>query len=78
MNAGGELWAKHCCRCMNLLTSHPVAMPVISFRILFTGRIKEKTASQNHIDKFSGIMDDETANQMLEAVQECRRIEPDE
>ena len=39
---------------------------------------KKKTASQEHIDKFFGIIDDETAKTMLEASQECRRIEPDE
>ena len=39
---------------------------------------KQKTASQEHIDKFFGIMDDKTAEQMLEASQECRRIEPNE
>ena len=39
---------------------------------------RAKTASQKHIDKFFGIMDDETSEQMLAAVQECRRIEPDE
>ncbi len=39
---------------------------------------KQKTASQEHIDKFFGIINDADAKQMLDAVQECRRIELDE
>ena len=38
-------------------------------------RKKEKTASQSHIDKFFGILSDEDAKIMLEAVDECRKIE---
>ena len=45
---------------------------------LFIVSKREKTASQSHIDKFFGTVDDETSEQMLQAVAECRRIEPDE
>lgn len=37
-----------------------------------------RTESEKHLDNFFGIMDDETAQQMLQDVAECRRIEPNE
>ena len=39
---------------------------------------RQKTASQEHIDKFFGILSDEDAAIMMSAIDECRRIEPDE
>lgn len=45
---------------------------------IITKRQTEKTASQFHIDKFFGSIDDEEAASMMSAVEECRRIEPNE
>ncbi len=51
---------------------------VYDFVLHLVEKKDERTESQKHLDEFFGIIDDETAEVMLQAVAECRRIEPNE
>ena len=51
---------------------------VYDFVLHLVEKKDERTKSQKHLDEFFGIIDDETAEVMLQAVAECRRIEPNE
>ncbi|MBQ9623911.1 MAG: hypothetical protein IJP61_01110 [Treponema sp.] len=45
---------------------------------LLSKKDAKKNASREHLKKFFGTISEEEANEMLEAVKECRRIEPNE
>ena len=45
---------------------------------LLSKKNAKKNASREHLKKFFGTISEEEANEMLEAVKECRRIEPNE
>ena len=50
----------------------------VAYLVYKQDKARSKTASQEHIDKFFGVLSDEDAAVMMSAVDECRRIEPDE
>ena len=45
---------------------------------VFKGKKREAVADESPIDRFFGTVSGEDSERMLEAVKECRRIEPDE
>ena len=45
---------------------------------LLSKKDAKKNASREHLKKFFGTISEEEANEMLEAVKECRMIEPNE